>query len=150
VDPKSIDISKEIEKDVRKLNGNGDFRSDECIELLKQADIVVTNPPFSLFREFVKVLMDNNKDFIILGNMNAITYKEVFPYIKNNTIQIGFTHGSLSFDTPELDNKCVCILWYTTLPIAKHNEELVLYKHYTPELYPKYDNYDAINVDKTC
>ena len=90
MDPKSIDISKEIAKDVRKLNGNGDFRSDECIELLKQADIVVTNPLFSLFREFVKVLMDNNKDFIILGNMNAITYKEVFPYIKEKKIGLGY------------------------------------------------------------
>jgi hypothetical protein len=82
--------AKKYEKDVRKLNGNGDFRSDECIELLKQADIVVTNPPFSLFREYVKVLMDNNKDFVILGNMNAITYKEVFPYIKENRIGLGF------------------------------------------------------------
>ena len=150
VDPKSLDISKEIEKDVRKLNGNGDFRSDECIELLKQADIVVTNPPFSLFREFIKVLMDNNKYFIILGNMNAITYKEVFPYIKNNTIQIGFTSGSLSFDTPELDNKCVCILWYTTLHIDKKYDILKLTKRYIPEAYPKYDNYDAINVDKVA
>ena len=150
VDIKTIYINDCIENDVRYLSGNGDFRSDECIELLKQADIVVTNPPFSLFREFVKVLMDNNKDFIVVGSINAVTYKDVFKYIKNNTIQIGFTYGSLSFDTPELDNKCVYIYWYTTLSIAKHNEELILYKHYTPELYPKYDNYDAINVDKTC
>jgi hypothetical protein len=151
VDPKAIDISKEIEKDVRKLNGNGDFRSDECIELLKQSDIVVTNPPFSLFRECIKVLMDNNKDFIILGNMNAITDKEVFPYIKENKIGLGYLNGAKSFITPDgVEQKFGNIFWYTTLPISKHNEELVLYKHYTPEEFPKYDNYDAINVDKTC
>ena len=150
VDPKSIDISKEIEKDVRKLNGNGDFRSDECIELLKQADIVVTNPPFSLFREYVKVLMDNNKDFVIVGNINAITYKEFFPYIKDNRIGLGFTNGAKSFIRPNGEEKDVLICWYTTLPISKHNEELVLFRKYNPEEYPKYDNYDAINVDKTC
>jgi hypothetical protein len=157
VDPKSIDISKEIEKDVRKLNGNGDFRSEECIELLKQADIVVTNPPFSLFREYVKVLMDNNKEFLIIGNMNALKYKEVFPYIKDNKIRTGYGFNKvMEFDVPDTynsDNGVVrvpAICWYTTLPIEKHNEELILYKHYTPEEFPKYDNYDAINVDKTC
>jgi hypothetical protein len=150
VDIKTIYINDCIENDVRYLNGNGDFRSDECIELLKQADIVITNPPFSLFREYINLLISNKKDFLVVGSLNAVTYKDVFKYIKNNTIQIGFTHGSLSFDTPELDNKCVYILWYTTLPIEKHNEELILYKHYTPEEFPKYDNYDAINVDKTC
>ena len=143
-------ISKEIEKDVRKLNGDGDFRSDECIELLKQADIVVTNPPFSLFREYVKVLMDNNKDFVIVGNINAITYKEFFPYIKDNKIGLGFTNGAKSFVRPNGEEKDVQICWYTTLPIDKHNDELVLFRKYTPEEYPKYDNYDAINVDKTC
>jgi hypothetical protein len=150
VDPKSLDISKEIEKDVRKLNGNGDFRSEECIELLKQADIVVTNPPFSLFREYVKVLMDNNKEFLIIGNMNALKYKEVFPYIKNNKIGLGFTNGGKSFIIPNGEEKTVNICWYTTFPISKHNEELILFRKYTPEAYPKYDNYDAINVDKLC
>ena len=152
VNPKSIAISKEISKDVRKLNGNGDFRSDECIELLKQADIVVTNPPFSLFREYVKVLMDNNKDFVILGNMNAIKCKEVFPYIKENRIGLGYhLNGDKTFKTPAgTEQKFGNIFWYTTLPIAKHNDKLILYKHYTPEEFPKYDNYDAINVDKTC
>ena len=150
MDPKAIDISKEISKDVRKLNGNGDFRSDECIELLKQSDIVVTNPPFSLFREYVKVLMDNNKDFVILGNMNAITYKEVFPYIKENRIGLGYLNGNKNFITVDNKEQPIRAFWYTTLPIAKHNDKLILYKHYTPELYPKYDNYDAINVDKTC
>ena len=151
VDPKSIDISKEIEKDVRKLNGNGDFRSDECIELLKQADIVVTNPPFSLFREYVKVLMYHTKDFVIIGNMNAITYNEVFPYIKDNKIGLGYLNGNKNFKTPAgTEQKFGNIFWYTTLPIAKHNDKLILFRKYTPELYPKYDNYDAINVDKTC
>lgn len=150
VDIKTIYINDWIENDVRYLSGNGDFRSDECIELLKQADIVVTNPPFSLFREYVKVLMDNNKDFVILGNMNAITYKEVFPYIKENRIGLGYLNGAKSFITPDgVEQKFGNIFWYTTLPIAKHNEELILYKHYTLEEYPKYDNYDAINVDKT-
>ena len=151
VDIKTIYINDWIENDVRYLSGNGDFRSDECIELLKQADIVVTNPPFSLFREYVNVLMDNNKDFVILGNMNAITYKEVFPYIKENRIGLGYLNGNKTFKTPAgTEQKFGNIFWYTTLPISKHNEELILYKHYTPEEYPKYDNYDAINVDKTC
>ena len=151
VDPKSLDISKEIEKDVRKLNGNGDFRSDECIELLKQADIVVTNPPFSLFREYVKVLMDYDKDFVIIGNMNAITYNEVFPYIKGNKIGLGYLNGNKTFKTPSgTEQKFGNIFWYTTLPISKHNDKLILFRKYTPEEYPKYDNYDAINVDKTC
>ena len=135
---------------VNPLKGDGDFRSAECIELLKQADVVVTNPPFSLFKEFVKVLMDNNKDFIILGNMNAITYKEVFPYIKENRIRLGFTNGAKSFIIPNGEEKTVNICWYTTLPIAKYKEELILFRKYTPEAYPKYDNYDAINVDKVA
>ena len=151
VDIKTISINDCIENDVRYLSGNGDFRSDECIELLKQADIVVTNPPFSIFGEYVKVLMDNNKDFVILGNMNAITYKEVFPYIKENRIGLGYLNGAKSFITPDgVEQKFGNIFWYTTLPIAKHNDELVLFRKYTPEEYPKYDNYDAINVDKTC
>ena len=95
--------------------------------------------------------MDNNKDFVILGNMNAITYKEVFPYIKENRIWLGYLNGNKTFKTPSgTEQKFGNIFWYTTLPISKHKEELILYKHYTPEEYPKYDNYDAINVDKTC
>ena len=157
VDPKSLDISKEIEKDVRKLNGDGDFRSDECIDLLKQADIVVTNPPFSLFREYIKVLMDNNKDFVVMGNMNALKYYAVFPYVKENKIRTGYGFNKvMEFDVPKTYKsgngvvKVPAICWYTTFPIEKHNEELVLFRKYTPELYPKYDDYDAINVDKTC
>ena len=126
VDPKAIDISKEIEKDVRKLNGNGDFRSDECIELLNQADIVVTNPLISLFREYVKVLMDNNKDFVILGNMNALKYYAVFPYVKENKIRTGYGFNKvMEFDVPKTYKsgngvvKVPAICWYTTLPIEK-------------------------------
>ena len=151
VDIKTIYINDLIENDVRYLSGNGDFRSDECIELLKQADIVVTNPPFSLFREYIKVLMDNNKDFVILGNMNAIACKDIFKHIKENRIGLGYLNGAKSFITPDgVEQKFGNIFWYTTLPIAKHNDKLILYKHYNPEEYPKYDNYDAINVDKTC
>ena len=164
VDPKSIDISKEIEKDVRKLNGDGDFRSEECIELLKQADIVVTNPPFSLFREYVAQLMEYDKKFIIVGNQNAITYKEIFPLIKDNKMWLGygFAGGAGFFINTHYTDYAAAnshkdgmirvsgVVWYTNLDIKKHHEDLVLYKHYTPELYPKYDNYDAINVDKTC
>ena len=150
MDPKAIDISNEISKDVRKLNGNGDFQSDECIELLKQADIVVTNPPFSLFREYVKVLVDHNKDFLILGNMNAITYRIVLQNFKDNKIRFGFTNGAKTFILPNGDKKAVQNKWFTTLPVSKHNEDLILFRKYTQELYPRYDNYDAINVDKTC
>ena len=155
VDIKTIYINDWIENDVRYLSGNGDFRSDECIELLKQADIVVTNPPFSLFREYIKVLMDNNKDFVVMGNMNALKYYAVFPYVKENKIRTGYGFNKvMEFDVPKTYKsgngvvKVPAICWYTTLPIEKHNEELILFRKYTPELYPKYDNYDAINVDK--
>lgn len=151
------------------LNGNGDFRSKESVELLKEADIVVTNPPFSLFREFVAQLMQYDKKFIILGNMNALTYREIFPLLKDNQIWIGNGFNmSMVFKTTypnllEANRKYVlakgynpdenyvktpAIAWFTNLDIAKRHEDLVLYKHYTPEEYPKYDNYDAVNVDK--
>ena len=131
------------------LKGDGDFRSAECIELLKQADIVVTNPPFSLFREYLQQLFQYEKIFIILGNVNAITYKDSFEFIKNNLMWLGYNtvrmfnqpNGSL-FETART-------YWYTNLDISKRHEELVLYKSYDPDEYPKYDNYDAINVDKT-
>ncbi|MBE6378082.1 MAG: modification methylase [Lentisphaerae bacterium] len=145
-----------------KLKGNGDFRSDECIELLKQADIVVTNPPFSLFREYVAQLIHYNKKFIIIAHQNAITYKEIFPLIKANKIWLGFGFkgGAAHFISPYKDIatagnhkegmiRVSGVVWFTNLDIQKRHEELVLYKRYTPEEYPKYDNYDAINVDKT-
>lgn len=143
------------------LNGNGDFRSEECVELLKQSDIVVTNPPFSLFREYVAQLTEYNKKFIIIGNQNAITYKEIFPLLKENKIWLGYNNGAQTFQVPssfERNNTFVKdgikyakfgnICWFTNLEIAKRYEDLPLYKTYTPEQYPLYDNYDAINIDK--
>lgn len=147
------------------LKGDGDFRSDECIELLKQADIVVTNPPFSLFREYVAQLMEYDKKFLIIGNQNAITYKEIFPLLKNNNMWLGITmNGSnryfrvpdsypLTEATGKVENGIKYafvkgVRWFTNLDNKQRNEEIVLYKKYSPEIYPKYDNYDAINVDK--
>lgn len=150
---------------VQLLNGNGDFRSAECITLLEEADIVVTNPPFSLFREYVTQLVEYNKKFLIIGNQNAITYKEIFPLIKEDKLWLGLTmNGSNRYfrvpeDYPltESTGKVVdgikyafvkSVVWFTNLETQKRNEELVLYKHYSNEEYPRYDNYDAINVNK--
>ena len=144
------------------LRGNGDFCSDECIELLKQADIVVTNPPFSLFRKYVAQLVEYDKKFLIIGNLNAITYKEFFKLIKNNKLWLGHNNGPKTYlvpDSYEQDNifvgedgkkyaKMGNTGWYTNLDIAKRHEFLTLYKKYTPEEHPKYDNYDAIEVSK--
>ena len=136
---------------VKPLKGDGDFRSAECIELLKQADIVVTNPPFSLFREYVDQLMKYNKKFVIIGSLNAISYKEVFKYIKDNKIGLGYSNGAKTFITSEgKEQKFGNIGWYTNLDISKRHENLILYKNYTPDEFPKYDNYDAINVDKVA
>ena len=149
------------------LKENGDFRSHECIELLKEADIVVTNPPFSLFREYVAQLMKYEKKFIIIGNMNAITYKEIFPLIKNNQLWAGpsITSGDRKFWVPddyelkaagcgidETGRKFIRVKgvrWFTNLDHKKRHEELILYHTYSPEEYPKYVNYDAINVNAT-
>lgn len=135
-----------------RLKGNGDFRSMECIELLKQADIVVTNPPFSLFREYVAQLMKYDKKFLIIGNKNAITYKEVFPYIKDDVIWLGATVPT-DFIQPKDDLKkslSGLTRWFTNLDISKRHEELDLWRKYSPDVYPKYDNFDAINVDKVA
>lgn len=134
----------------RKLEGNGDFRSAECVELLKQSDVVVTNPPFSLFREYVAQLMDYNKKFLIIGNKNAITYKEIFPLIKDNKLWLGITSPE-DFIQPKGDKKKNMkglTRWFTNLEHSKRTYPLDLYKNYNAEKYPKYDNYDAINVDK--
>jgi hypothetical protein len=147
------------------LEGNGDFRSEECIALLKQADIVVTNPPFSLFRDYVAQLVDYGKKFLIVGSMNAITYKEVFKLIKDGKLWQGYKNGDMAFKVPDyyearetrywkdergqkwrsLGNTC----WFTNLDHKKRHEDLILYKTYNKKEYPKYDNYDAINVNKT-
>lgn len=132
------------------LQQNGDFRSPECIELLKEADIVVTNPPWSLFREYVAQLEEYHKSYIILGNKNAITYKEFFPLLKDNKVWLGYG-GADNFDTPDGQTKKVNGLarWFTNLDIPKRHEPLDLVEHYDPERFLKFDNYDAINVDRT-
>ncbi len=147
------------------LKGSGDFRSQECIELLKQADIVCTNPPFSLFREYVAQLMKYEKKFLIIGNQNAITYKEVFRLIQENKVWLGIKSGDMAFKVPDsyepretrywqdetgqkwrsMGNIC----WFTNLDHKKRHEEMVLYKNYNEEEYPRYDHYDAIEVSKT-
>ena len=144
---------------VKELKGDGDFRSKECIELLKQADIVVTNPPFSLFREYMTQLGEYDKKFLIIGNKNCITYREIFKLIKDNKIRTGYRNinNDMWFMVPDdakyekiVDGrkvKHIMAIWLTNLEVRKHDEDMVLYKKYTPEEYPKYDNYDAINVD---
>ncbi len=145
------------------LKGNGDFRSDECVELLKEADIVVTNPPFSLFREYITQLIENNKKFLIIGNTNAMTYKEIFKLFQTDKIRTGYTNFNVGmffvvpddweqFHHIDKDGKKIARVstscWFTNLEVEKHKEYITLYKKYSPEEYPKYDNYDAINVDK--
>jgi hypothetical protein len=148
--------------------GTGDFRSEECIELLKEADIVVTNPPFSLFREYLAQLIEFNKKFLIIGNVNTITYKECFKLIQENKMWLGASihSGDREFRVPNdyplnaagsrIDsdgNKYIRVKgvrWFTNLDYEERHENLVLYKKYKPEEYPKYDNYNAINVDKTA
>lgn len=132
------------------LKGDGDFRSEECVELLKQADIVVTNPPFSLFREYISQLFEYEKKFIIIGNKNAITYKEFFPYLKENKVWIGYEQPSQFLDgngdiTNQVQGLC---RWFTNIDILKRHEEILLYKKYNEKEYAKYDNYVAINIDK--
>lgn len=149
------------------LEGDGDFRSEECIEILKKCDIVCTNPPFSLFRQYVAQLFEYKKDFLIIGNVNAISYKEVFPLIKENKMWLGvsITSGDRKFVVPDNYplNAAGCgidengkkyirvkgVRWFTNLDHKKRHEELLLYKKYNEEEYPKYDNYDAIEVGKT-
>lgn len=150
------------EMEVLPLNGDGDFRSSECIELLKQADIVCTNPPFSLFREYVAQLIKYDKKFLIIGNQNAIHYREIFPLIKNNQVWLGYgfhrncahfisRYADTAVDTDHREGmiRVSGVTWFTNLEISKRHEELILYKSFTPEEYPRYDNYDAINVDNT-
>ena len=154
------------EIDVRPLKGDGDFRSAECVELLKQADIVCTNPPFSLFREYVAQLMTYEKKFLIIGNQNNVIYRDIFRLMQQNKMWLGYNSGNMEFRVPKdseprptrfwiddngqkwrsLGNIC----WFTNLDIPKRHESLILYKHYTPEEYLLYDNYNAINVDKVA
>ena len=158
-------LLKSDEKVVSILKGDGDFRSEECVELLKQADVVVTNPPFSLFREFVAQLMEYKKDFLIIGNLNAITYKEILPLVMDNKIWLGYNTGHYWFRVPDsyeekktdfkIDEngqkwrRMGNICWFTNLDIKKRHEKMLFFRKYSPRKYPKYDNYDAIEVEKT-
>ena len=131
------------------LKQHGDFRSAECIDLLKQADIVVTNPPFSLFREYIGQLMQYEKKFLIIGPLNALHYKEVFPLIKDNMVWLGFNNGGKEYDKPDgTKQKMGNTGWYTNLDHNKRHEELDLVSRYLPEDYPNYANYDAIDVSR--
>lgn len=161
-------IVEDSEIEVRELTGNGDFRSEECIQYLKEADVVVTNPPFSLFREYVAQLMEYGKKFLIIGEQNALTYKEIFPYVKNNELWWGASihSGDRKFYVPDNYplNASTCgvdeygkrfvrvkgIRWWTNIENTTHSTPMDLYKKYSADEYPKYDNYDAINVDKTA
>jgi hypothetical protein len=150
------------EVDVKYLEGDGDFRSEECIELLKEADIVVTNPPFSLFRDYVAQLIEYDKKFLIIGNQNAIAYKEIFPLFKNNKMWFGYGfrrncahfinkhYINYATDTDHRDGmiRVSGVAWYTNFDISKRHEDIILYKEYTPEEYPTYTNYPAIEVSK--
>lgn len=143
------------------LKGDGDFRSGECIEILKESDIVVTNPPFSLFREYIAQLEEYQKEFIIMGNTNALTYKEVFKMFKEDKIRTGYTNFNIGmyFFVPDYFEKYHKIengkkmvrvatsCWFTNLPVKKHNEKLILYKKFDKDYYPEYVNYDAININ---
>ena len=143
------------------LKGDGDFRSEESLKILKSADIVVTNPPFSLFREYIAQITEHNKQFIVIGNTNALTYKEIFKLIKEDKLRTGYTNFNVGmyFYVPddaekyhkiENNKKMVRVstsCWFTNLPVSKHKELLTPYKKYTPAEYPKYFNYDAINVN---
>lgn len=140
---------------------DGDFRSEESKDILKESDIVVTNPPFSLFREYIYQLISNNKKFIILGNKNALTYKEIFPLIANNHLWIGHRNMNRDFwlyvpkgkkfeklDEDKKPVKHIMACWYTNIDVQKRHENLITYKKYNPKDYPKYDNCDAIEVTK--
>lgn len=164
------DISALLHKKgiVKQLKGNGDYASDECLKYLDESDIVVTNPPFSKFRPYLATLIKHNKKFLIIGNVNAITYKEVFPLIQHNQLWLGASihSGDREFRVPDdyplkatgsrIDKNGVKYIrvkgvrWFTNLDYKQRHEDLILYKHYLPNEYPKYDNYNGINVDKTA
>ncbi len=153
---------------VKKLNGNGDFNSQECIEYLEQADVICTNPPFSKFREYVQLLVDYKKKFIIIGSLNAVGYYKFFPLIKNNQVWIGRSihSGDRKFYVPDnypldaagcgIDDegrhfiKVKGVRWFTNIDFKQRHEDIILYRHYDPEQYKKYDNYDVIEVKKTA
>ena len=137
-----------VEEKITALKGNGDFRSDECVELLKEADVVITNPPFSLFREYVALLMKYDKKFLVIGNMNAVNY--LCPLIKENKLWLGMNYCK-EFIQPDGTYKSFGnICWFTNISNKKRNKPIGLHKKYSAEEYPKYDNYDAIECGKTA
>lgn len=158
------ELFKSGENQLTELQGDGDFRSPECLELLNEADIVVTNPPFSLFRQYLAILIKYEKQFLIIGSQNNVTYKEVFPLLMSNKVWLGYKAGDMAFTVPDyyepretrywedengqkwrsLGNIC----WFTNLDIRKRHEDMILVKRYSPEMYPQYDNYNAIDVSK--
>lgn len=151
---------------VKKLNGNGDFRTEECVKFLMECDICCTNPPFSLFTDLFSLIVKYEKQFLLIGNQNAITYKEIFPYIKQNKIWVGYRFGSMAFRVPadtkprrtrfwidDVGQKWRSIgnaMWLTNIDIPKKQQKLELTKVYKPELYPKYDNFNGINVKRVA
>ncbi len=155
-----------MEQDIRDLAGDGDFASDECIEILKEADIVVTNPPFSQFRAFISLLMEHKKKFLVIGNMNAITYKEIFPIVQNNMAWLGYHNGDMAFRVPadseprntrfwidESGQKWRSLgnaMWFTNLDVSYRHKKMHLSNKYSPDRYPHFDNYDAINVSRVA
>lgn len=163
---KDEDVLNELQNkdNIKQLNGDGDFRSEECVEYLKKADIVVTNPPFSKFTKLFSLLIKYNKKYLLIGNQNAITYKDVFPYIKNGKAWIGYRFGEMAFKVPEdtiprktrfwIDDSgqkwrsLGNAMWLTNLDNERKHKDLILSAFYSPDNYPKYDNYDAINVSR--
>lgn len=157
------ELFKSGENELTELEGNGDFRSPECLALLDEADIVVTNPPFSLFREYVETLMEHEKKFIIIGSQNAITYKEIFPLLMNNNMWLGYNNGDMAFKVPQYYEPRKTrywvdesgqkwrsmgnIAWYTNLDLKRRHEEMILVKRYASDTYNQYDNYKGIDVE---
>lgn len=162
------DVSLYIQNEcrVKKLVGTGDFRSDECLSYLKKSDVVVTNPPFSLFRDIVTLLVENNKQFLLIGNANALLYKEIFPLVKNDKAWIGYRFGDMSFKVPNdseprktrfwIDDSgqkwrsLGNAMWFTNIDIERRHEQLELTCKYDAAKYPKFDNYDAIEVSRVA
>lgn len=161
-----IDIAelfKSGENELTELKGNGDFRSGECLELLDECDIVVTNPPFSLFREYMSVLMKHEKKFLIIGNQNALKYREIFPLLQENKVWLGYGFsGNVGFFSSPYEDTASSsqhkeglirvsgVVWFTNLDIKKRHETMILVQKYDPNKHPKFDNYDAIDVSKTA
>lgn len=166
VDDETIEAILLKKGTVKKLKGSGDFRTDECIKYLKQCDICCTNPPFSLFAELFSLLIKYRKQFLLIGNQNAITYKEIFPYIKENKVWVGYRFGDMAFRVPadteprntrfwidEIGQKWRSLgnaMWLTNIDIERRYHELKLTKYFDPKLYPKFDNFDGINVTRVA